>query len=65
MGAKFSLYSEAKDLTNKLITIKVFGFVSQKMLGSQKRTIKDLIQFMLNLSQVTLGSKIENKLFII
>ena len=46
----------------KLKIVTILDFVNQKILGIHKITIRDLTQFNLILAQLTLGSKIENKL---
>ena len=64
-GAKFNLYSldkESKSFHNKKLGL---DFINQYTFGIHINTIIDLTQFNSNLIQITLGSKIENKLFII
>ena len=64
-GTKFSLYSADKVLISRLITIKHLGLDTQKTLGTQNNTKTALTQLALKLIQFTLGSKIENKLFML
>lgn len=65
IGKKFKLYSDASNLINRFNKLNNFGFINQKIPGIQKITIKLLIQLNLKFIHDTLGSKIENKLFII
>jgi len=61
-GLKFKLNSD-DSFFSKIKKINfIFELDNQKIPGNQINVIQDLSQFNLRLSQLTLGSKIENKL---
>ena len=64
-GLKFILYSLARLFKREFNKNKFWDFLNQKIPGIQKITIKLLTQLILKFNHATLGSKIENKLFII